>query len=50
MINTVKLEIFMRAVYFCKRVQFFVKIKPLGNGEIILMFTDVGKSCLVGNL
>ena len=29
-------------------MQSFVKIKPSRNGEITLMFTDVGKSCPCG--
>ena len=44
---TVNPEIFMR-VYFreTSHLRSFLKIKASRNGEIILSFTNIGKSCL----
>ena len=43
---TVNLEIFARLL-FSQNFAYakFLKIKSSGNGEIILSFTDIGKSC-----
>ena len=42
-----KIGNFREGFIFCEtlHMQNFVKIKPSGNGEIILSFTDIGKSC-----
>ena len=41
---TVNSELFER-VLFSRNFAYFVKIKPSRNGEISLLFTDIGKSC-----
>ena len=45
--NTVNSEIFTRVLFsrsFASHLQSFEKIKPSRNGEITLLFTDIGKS------
>ena len=43
--NTLNLEIFERVLFLhTSQMQSFMQIKNLGNGEITLSFTDVGKS------
>ena len=46
--NTLNSEIFTRILFsrnFASHLRSFEKIKPSRNGEITLLFTDVGKSC-----
>ena len=48
-LNTVNSEIFARTLFsrnFALHMRSFMKIKPSRNGKIILLFIDIGKSCL----